>query len=62
MTGNLKFRMKLFERGITQTRLAQETKIARGYISGSLSGRVNLSPVEKKAIADVLGCKISELF
>ena len=62
MTGNLKLRMRLHERGITQTALAKETKIPRGYINGAVTGRVHLSPVEKKEIADVLRCKISEIF
>ena len=62
MTGNLKLRMKLYEKGLTQTALSKKTKIPRGYVNGALAGRVNLSPVEKKAIAAVLRCEITELF
>ena len=62
MTQNLKLRIKLYEKGITQTALSKKTKIPRGYINGAVTGRVHLSPVEKKEIADVLRCKISEIF
>ena len=62
MIGNLKLRLKIHEREITQTALAKESGIPRGYISGAVTGRVILSPQEKKTVAHVLKCKISEIF
>ena len=55
MAGNLKLRMKLYEKGITQTALAKETEIPRQYISSALTGRVNLSPEKEK------NCELSVL-
>ena len=62
MIGNLKLRLKIHEREITQTALSKESGIPRGYINGAIMGRVILSPQEKKKVAHVLNCKISEIF
>lgn len=62
MTDNLKLRMMLHKRKITQTALSKKTKIPRGYINGAVTGRVVLSPKEEEKIAGVLRCKISEIF
>ena len=62
MDQNLNLRMMLHKRKITQTALSKKTKIPRQYISSALTGRVNLSPVEKKKVAHVLNCEIKEIF
>jgi len=59
---NIKLKIALFERVITQKKLSEEAKIPRNYISQAIRGRINLTADEKKRIADVLKMQVSELF
>ncbi len=59
---NVKLKLALYEKGITQSELSKKTKIPSSYISLAISGRLNLTSAEEKQIADTLNMKVLELF
>jgi transcriptional regulator with XRE-family HTH domain len=51
----ISLRSLLFEKGITQTVLAQMTRIPRQYINYAIGGKRSLSEQEQRKIAETLG-------
>jgi len=59
---NVLLKSKIFEKGLTQKAIAQETGISEAYLSMLINGKYIPTEFEKKNIADFLGYKQEELF
>ncbi|MEV7684524.1 helix-turn-helix domain-containing protein [Streptomyces bungoensis] len=55
------FRRRRIEAGLSQTDLAAKAGVSKGHLCGVEKGRAGFSPKNLKAIADVLGCPVSDL-
>ncbi|MFF9310165.1 helix-turn-helix domain-containing protein [Streptomyces sp. NPDC014748] len=54
-------RRRRIEAGLSQTDLAAQSGVSKSQLSDVENGRAGFSPKRLKAIADVLGCKVSDL-
>ena len=59
---NSNLKMVLFEIGVTQRRLAQQTQIPEAMVSMGINGKYNFDSEEKVRIANALKKPVSELF
>ena len=59
---NVKLKMKIFELGKRQIRLAQETGIPESYLSKVVNGWIEPKIEVKQKIAKALRCKIEDIF
>ncbi|WP_426568173.1 helix-turn-helix domain-containing protein [Streptomyces canus] len=55
------FRRRRVEAGLSQTDLALKAGVSKSHVSDVECGRAGFSPKNLKAIADTLGCTISDL-
>lgn len=62
MIRNSKLKMVMFEKGVSQTVLAEETNIPRSYISLAIQGRYNFNTQEQQKVAVALECNPQEIF
>ena len=62
MNKKIRLRSLIFEKGLTQRKLAIEARIPETKLSTFISGRGDLRPEEIKSLALVLGVDQSSLF
>ena len=62
MEKNLKLKMAIFQRGITQEKLAKQTGIPKAYISQVIHGRYIFDHEQQSKISEMLGVRIEEIF
>lgn len=62
MVKNSRLKLVIFERGISQKRLAMATGIPQTYISLVVNGKYNLAKEQRQKIADFLGVDAAKIF
>lgn len=64
LTINWELKRAIREAGYTQESFSKDKKVRinRSIISSAINGRINLTPEERKRIADALGRQEEELF
>ena len=62
MVKNSKLKVKLWEKGVSQRTLSEETEIPRAYISLGINGRYLFDEMQRNKIAKALGVQLNEIF